>query len=55
MTKTNADYIRATRERREQSGLVRLELWAHPDDHDQIKRYALRFQRKRAKAHPSNT
>ena len=45
--KTNADYIRATRERREKLGLVRLELWAHPDDHEQIKRYALRFQRKR--------
>ena len=51
--KTNADHIRATRERREKSGLVRLELWAHPDDHEQIKRYALRFQRKRQASKPA--
>lgn len=35
-----AERMQALRQRREALGLTRLELWAHPDDHAAIKRYA---------------
>lgn len=39
-----------TRERRASLGLVRLELWAHPDDHEAIKVHAAKLQRARERA-----
>lgn len=40
----------ALRERRAELGLTRLEVYAHPDDHEQIKKLAARLRRKREKA-----
>lgn len=40
----------AERKRRSDAGLVRLELYAHPDDLAAIKALAERLQRKRVKA-----
>lgn len=37
----------ALRERRAALGLTRLELWARPEHHDRIKRYAERIGKKR--------
>jgi hypothetical protein len=47
--KTTAERVAALRERREAQGLVRLELFAHPDDHVALKLYALSLQAERAK------
>jgi hypothetical protein len=47
--KTTANRVRELRERRSEQGLTRLELYAHPDDHEPIKRYASKLQRKRQK------
>jgi hypothetical protein len=38
--KTPSERIQALRQRREALGLTRLELYAHPADHPDIKRYA---------------
>lgn len=48
-TKTVAERQRTLRQNRTAAGLVRLELWAHPADHAQIKAYAAKMQRKREK------
>ncbi|MDP1649646.1 MAG: hypothetical protein Q8M01_15800 [Rubrivivax sp.] len=48
-TKTNSERIADLRERRKAAGLARLELYAHPDDHAQIRAYAAKLQRKREK------
>ena len=45
--KTNAERIAALRQRRADLGLTRLELYAHPDDHEAIKELAAKLQRKR--------
>jgi hypothetical protein len=42
--------VAALRKRRTASGLTRLEVYAHPDDHAPIKAHAARLARKRAKA-----
>lgn len=42
--------VQALRERR--AGLKRVEVYAHPDDAEAIKRYAARLARRRAKATP---
>lgn len=47
--KTATQRMRDTRERRAALGLVRLELYAHPDDHDAIKAAAEKLQRKRVR------
>ena len=47
--KTSAQRMNETRDRRAALGLVRLELYAHPDDHEAIKAHAAKLQRKRAK------
>lgn len=48
--KTPAERKAAERQRRSDAGLVRLELYAHPDNHAAIKALAERLQRKRLKA-----
>jgi hypothetical protein len=47
--KTSAQRMNETRERRASLGLVRLELYAHPDDHEALKAHAAKLQRKRVK------
>ena len=37
------------RQRRADAGQSRLELWAHPDDHEAIKAYAEKLAKKRRK------
>lgn len=48
--KTAAQRVREVRQRRASAGLVRLELWAHPDDHEAIKEAAAKLQRRRERA-----
>jgi hypothetical protein len=48
--KSVAERVQALRQRREELGLTRLELYAHPDDHAALKKEAQRLQRKRRKA-----
>lgn len=47
--KTSAERKAAERQRRTDAGLVRLELYAHPEDHEAIKALSDRLQRKRAR------
>jgi hypothetical protein len=47
--KTTLERVRELRERRRAAGLAPLTLYAHPQDHDAIRAYAERLQRKRAK------
>ena len=47
--KTTAQRVQAMRRRREALGLTRLELYAHPEDHPDIKRYARTKALKREK------
>ena len=47
--KTPAERKAEERQRRAESGLVRLELYAHPGDIDAIKELAAKLQRKREK------
>lgn len=47
--KTNAERQRALRDTRRAAGLVRLELWLHPDDHARVRAYADRIAREREK------
>lgn len=47
--KTTASRVKELRQRRSEQGLTRLELYAHPEDHEPIKRYAGKLQRKRQK------
>lgn len=48
--RTAAQRLAASRERRRAEGLKKLELWAHPQDHEPIKGYAAKLAAKRAKA-----
>jgi hypothetical protein len=48
--KTTAQRVQSLRERRKAQGLARLELWADPGDHSDIKQHAARLQRKREAA-----
>jgi hypothetical protein len=41
--KTTAARVAALRERRAAEGLTRLELWARPEHHDRIRRYAAKL------------
>jgi hypothetical protein len=50
---STAARVAALRERRTASGLTRLEVYAHPDDHAAIKAHALRLARKRARTPPA--
>lgn len=43
--------VQALRERR--AGLKRVEVYAHPDDAERIKRYAAKLARKRARLTPA--
>lgn len=45
--KTPAQRKADERQRRADAGLVRLEVYAHPDDHEAIKALAAKLQRKR--------
>lgn len=45
--KTTAARVAELRQRRADLGLTRLELYAHPDDHEAIKALAAKLQRKR--------
>lgn len=47
--KTPAERKAAQRQRNAEAGLVRLELYAHPEDHASIKEHAAKLQRKRDK------
>jgi hypothetical protein len=53
--KTAAERKAAERQRRSDAGLVRLELYSHPEDHAAIKEHAAKLQRKREKAHGRTT
>jgi hypothetical protein len=53
--KSTAERVKALRQRREALGLTRLELWAHPQDHGAIKRYASNRAIKREKEKTSGT
>jgi hypothetical protein len=46
-TKTTAERVQEMRARREALGLTRLDLYAHPADHEAIKAFAAKLQRKR--------
>ena len=46
---TPAERKAAERQRRAESGLTRLEVYAHPDDHEAIKTLAAKLQAKREK------
>ena len=46
---TPAERKAAERQRRTESGQSRLELWAHPDDHEAIKAYAEKLAKRRAR------
>jgi hypothetical protein len=47
--KTTNQRVAELRARRKAEGLTRLELFAHPDDHEPIKAHAARLQQKRIK------
>jgi len=42
--------MREARARRSADGLVRLDLWVHPDDREAIKEHAAKLQRRRERA-----
>jgi hypothetical protein len=48
--KPATERMAALRKRRQVEGLTRLELWAHPGDHEAVKEAAAKLQRKRDKA-----
>jgi len=48
--KTPSERVQALRQRREAIGLTRLEVYAHPDDHEGIKAHAALLQRRRLRA-----
>ena len=47
--KTTTERVKKLRQARTGQGLKRLELWAHPDDWEAIKKCAEKLQRKREK------
>lgn len=53
--KTPSERKAAERQRRQDAGLVRLELWAHPDDHAALKALAEKLAKRRAKTAPAKT
>jgi hypothetical protein len=48
--KTSQQRVSEARARRISAGLVRLDLWINPDDREDIKSYAAKLQRRRARA-----
>ena len=50
--KPATERMAALRKRRLAAGLTRLELWAHPDDHDAIKALAEKLRNRRNKVNP---
>jgi len=48
--KPATERMAALRKGRQVSGLTRLEIWAHQDDHEAVKEAAAKLQRKREKA-----
>lgn len=51
MTPTpNTEVQRQSRARKKKAGLAPVQLWAHPEDHAAIKRYAERVARRRESA-----
>ena len=49
IAKTDAQRQKERRERREAAGLTRCEVFAHPEDHPKIKRYAAKLTAARVK------
>lgn len=47
MAKNTAERVQALRQRRQELGLVRVELWAHESDAERLKKYAARLQKLR--------
>jgi hypothetical protein len=47
IAKTPTERVQELRQRREALGLTRLELYVHPEDHEAVKAYAAKLQRKR--------
>jgi len=47
--KTVTERVAALRKRRQEAGLARVEVFAHPDDHGAIKLYAAMLQAEREK------
>ncbi len=50
-TKTPKDRVAALRKRRKEAGLTRLEVWAHPGDHREIKALAGLLRKMRHVSH----
>jgi hypothetical protein len=48
--KPTAERVQALRERREALGLIRLELYVHPDDAEAVKKYAATKRKARMRA-----
>jgi hypothetical protein len=53
--KTVSERVQALRQRREDKGLTRLELYAHTDDHAAIKKKAEQLQRNRERTEVNTT
>lgn len=47
MTTSATTRVQALRQRRQELGLVRVELYLHPDDREPVRKYARRLQRRR--------
>ena len=48
--KTTAERVAALRQRRAEQGLVRMDLYVHPDDHDAVFAYTAKLLAQRLKA-----
>jgi hypothetical protein len=46
-SKSATERVAALRQRRAELGLQRLELYVHPDDREQVQKFARRLQRRR--------
>jgi hypothetical protein len=53
--KTVNERVQELRQRREALGLTRLEVYAHPEDHEPIKALAVKLQRKRERTKKEKT
>ena len=53
--KPTSERVAALRKRRQESGLTRLEMYAHPDDHPAIKALAQKLQKRRDKNRDKST
>lgn len=49
IAKTTGQRVLELRQRRASLGLIRLEIYVHPDDHEAVKGYAAKLQRGRSK------